>query len=328
MEIRLLNAWVLAALGLLAGPCARVDVALAQSRASFAHERDIVTEFGRVVPTWGGSELVGIDFDSSKTPMLYAVDREGRREEIWLDLPGADTIDVQFATGGPDGSVAAVGYAQSSDSHAGHFLIWISADRKRRTVVQLEPYVADRVALAGDGSIWVVGGLRNEAPARDESKHNILRRYDTSGRALTSFHVRARARPAIAPDAASMSYLMASRDRVGWFTNGCEYIEFSFDGKELARLNGPPDVDFKQIAGVGLDAEDSLFVGRKGDETFDFEVLEFDRNSGAWRKAAVTGPNTPHGARILGFDGTTLVTMEQAGTIRRFTRAKGEAVAQ
>jgi hypothetical protein len=292
----------------------------AQSRAGFEHERDIVTQF----PEWGGSELVGIDFNRSKTPMLYAVDRDGRREEIWLDLPGAETIYAHFATGGPDGAVAVVGYVQSPDSRQGHFLIWISPDRKRRTVIRLDPYGADRVTLAGDGAIWTVGGLKDAARS-EETKMNILKRYDASGKEVGSFHVRARARPAITPDAASMSHLVASRDRIGWFTNGCEYIEFSLDGKEVARFDGPPGVDLEQISGVGLDAENGLFVGRKGDETRNFEVLELDRSSGAWNKAAVTGSNTPHWARILGFDGTTLITTEQAGTIRRYTRAAGEA---
>ncbi len=327
MRTGLLTAWSPAVLGLLGGLCVIPHAALAQSRSGFVHERDIVTQFGRVVPEWGASTLVGIDFNSSKTPMLYAVDREGRRDEIWLDLPGAETIYAHFATGGPEGAIVVVGFAESSDSRRGAFLTWISPDRKRRTVMQLDPYFADRVTVAGDGTIWTVGGLR-EAQRAEVTKMNILRRYDTSGKELASYHVRARARPATTPDATSTSYLMASRDRVGWFTNGGEYIEFSLDGREIARFEGPPDVDFDQISGVGLDAENGLFVGRKGDETFDFEVLELDRSSGAWKKAAVTGPNAPHWARILGFDGTALITTEQAGTIRRYRRAKGEAVAQ
>jgi hypothetical protein len=259
--------------------------------------------------------------------MLYAVDRDGRRDEIWLELPGAETIYAHFATGGPDGSVAVVGYAHSSDSRGGNFLIWISPDRKRRTVIRLQPYVAERVALAGDGTIWTVGDVR-DAPRYDLTKHCLVKRFDTSGKELASFSVRARARPDITPDATSMSYLMGSRDRVGWFTNGGEYIEFSLDGKEIARFDGPPDLDYEQISGVGLDAENNLFVGRKGDETFDFEVLELDRTTRTWKKAAVTGPNTPHWARILGFDGTTLVTTEQSGTMRRYSRADREGNGQ
>ena len=327
MRTRLLTARGLAGLGLLAGSCLSFHAALAQSRASFVHERDIMTQFGQVIPEWGGSALVGIDFNWTKTPMLYAVDREGRRDEVWLDLPRAETVYAHFATGGPDGAIAVVGQAESSDSRRGAFLIWVSPDRKRRTVIQIEPYFAQRVTLAGDGTIWTVGGLR-DAARTDVAKMNIIKRYDTTGKELASFHVSARARPAIAPDAASMSYLMASRDRVGWFTNGGEYIEFSLDGKEIARFDGPPDLDFEQISGVGLDAENGLFVGRKGDETFDFEVLELDRSSRAWKKAAVAGPNKPHWARILGFDGTTLITMEGSDKVHRYTRAKGEGVAQ
>jgi hypothetical protein len=300
--------------------------AFAQPHTQFEHERDIAAQLGRVVPRWGGSELVGVDAFSSRTPLLYAVDREGRREEIWIDLPGAGTVLTHDAIGGADGAVAAVGYAQNPDPLVGHFLMWISPDRKRRTVIRLDPYGADRVALAGDGTIWVVGGLR-DAPRWALDKQNVIRRYDASGKQLGSFPVHARSREDISPDAAAMSYFVASKDRVGWFTNGSEYIEFSLDGKEVGRFDGPPYVDRKQISGVGLDAEDRLFVGRKGDKTFNFEILELNRSNRTWSKAAIVGPDAPRSARILGFDGTALVTMEQAG-IRRYARTRGEAAAQ
>jgi hypothetical protein len=277
MRMRLLVAWRLGALCLLAGLCVIPHVALAQSRVAFAHERDVATQVGESVPAWSGGALVGVDFNRSKTPIVYAADREGRREEIGVDLPGAMTVFVRGAVSGSDGVMAVIGYEENAD-RAGHFLVLISPDRQRRTVIQISPYVAQLVTIAGDGTIWTVGGLRSDV--RDETKVNILKRYDTSGKELSSLHVRARARAGIWPDAVSSSYLVASRDRVGWFTNGCEYIEFSLDGREIERFDGPPGVGIKQVSGVGLDAENGFFVGRKGDHTF--EVLALDRISRGW----------------------------------------------
>jgi hypothetical protein len=115
-------------------------------------------------------------------------------------------------------------------------------------------------------------------------------------------------------------------DLDGWFTNGCEYIEFSLDGREIERFDGPPGVGIKQISGVGLDAENGLFVGRYEDHIF--EVLAFDRSSRAWNETSVAGLDTPSWARIPGFDGTTLITTEKWDTMRRYTRTKTEVAPQ
>jgi hypothetical protein len=323
MTMRLSNARTLGVLGLVAGLCGVPYLGHAQSRAVFVHERDIARRGGGVVPRWNGNALVGIEISDSKTPLVYAIDREGLREDLWIELPGAEAVHVQSAAGGFDGAIALVGGAVGADSRGGHFLMWISPDRQRKIVTQIEPYVGEVVTIAADGTIWTAGALRNDTYVRDAAKANVLKRYDKSGKELGSQSMRARARPGIAPDAVSLSYLMASGDRVGWFTNGCEYIEFSLDGRELERFDGPSGVDSKHISGVALDAENGLFLGKKGDGTFG--VLGFDRSSRAWNAASVTGTDTPRWARILGFDGMTLITTEQSEAMRRYTRASGEA---
>jgi hypothetical protein len=322
--MRLSISWRLGLLGLLAGLCGILQVARAQSHVAFVHERDVTAQVGQVVPRWSGNALVGIDNNRSKTPLVYAIDREGRREAFDVDLPGGEMIDVFDAAGGYDGALAVSAYAGSEDGHGEYFLIWISPDRQRRTVTKVSPYVPQVVTIAGDGTIWTIGARRNEA--RDAAKANILKRYSTDGKELTSYSVRARSRPNIAPDAVSMSYLMASPDRVAWLTNGCEYIAFSLDGKEVERFDGPPGVDIKHVSGFAVDARNDVFLGKKGDHTF--EVLTLNRSSHAWETVSVTGTPPPRWARIHGFDGTTLVLVEQWGTMRRYTRALGEAAAQ
>lgn len=141
---------------LLAGLCVIPHVALAQSRVAFAHERDVAMQAGGSVPTWSSGALAGVDFNRSKAPLVYATDREGRREEIRVDLPGAMTVSVLGAVHGSDGVMAVIGTAENAD-HAGYFLILNSPDRQRRTVIQLSPYRAQLVTIAGDGTIWTVG---------------------------------------------------------------------------------------------------------------------------------------------------------------------------
>ncbi|MGE5569339.1 MAG: hypothetical protein ACM3S5_09920 [Rhodospirillales bacterium] len=308
-----------ALLGLLTGLFGLVLPLSGQPAPAFVHQEDFSTNLvTNRVPKWSGTRLVVVDYDGTDLPVIRSIDREGRDEEIALEIPGAKGIHVFDYAAGFDGAIAAVGYAFTADSpEEQHYLVWISPDRKRRTVVRLSPYVALGVALAGDGSIWTIGGMRSRSRSRGEAR-SVLRRFDPSGQVLASSVPNGRARANIAPEAASMSYLFASPDRVGWLTNGNQFIEFALDGRELGRFDGPPGLDHLDTSGVAMDAENEVLVGDKREGRF--EVWRLNRSKRAWEPVSLNWPGKPRFSRILGFDGTTLIAWESHRKIHRHAR--------
>ncbi len=264
-----------------------------------------------------------VDFDGTNLPVIRAIDREGRDEAIALEIPGARDIHVSDYAAGFDGAIAAVGYALSADSQIGYYLVWVSPDRKRRTVIRLSPYVAQRVALAGDGAIWTIGGIRTDNRDRSKAQGPVLKRFDSSGKVLASSFPNGRAKANIAPDASSLSYLFASPDRVGWFTNGNQFIEFALDGRELGRFDGPAGLDRDQTSGVAMDAENDVFAGDRRDGRF--EVWRLNRSKRAWEPVSLNWPGKPRFSMIMGFDGTTLITWEHNQKMHRHARTSPPA---
>lgn len=223
-----------ALLGLLTGLFGISLPVLAQSAPAFAHQEDFQTNLvTNRIAKWSGDRLVVVDYDGTNLPVIRTIDREGRYEAIALEIPGASNIHVFDYAAGFDGAIAAVGYALSADSQIGHYLVWISPDRKRRTVIRLSPYVAYVVTIARDGTIWTIGGVRTDNLDRSKAQGDVLKRFDSSGKLLASSFPNGRARANMAPGASMVSYLFASPDRVGWFTNGNQLIEFALDGREL-----------------------------------------------------------------------------------------------
>ncbi len=301
--------------GLWAGLCwVTAQPMFAQRRLAFEHERDIDTAAWTYFPRWQGSQLVGFQDKQARAMLLFAVDREGRREEIPFAIEDASWIYVDGVGAGADGAIVLAGGYQRPGSRHNSFVAWIAPDRKRRTVIEAWPYVPNEVTVAADGTIWTAGHLMDETKIGIATP-NVIRRFDTAGKMLGSVTVRARGRET-GKDATLTSHLMASRDRVGWFTNGCEYIEFSLDGAELNRFDGPAGLAGDWRGGIGLSADNDLVVGRYGDETL--RLWSFDRQARAWVPASLP-EDMARGNAILGFDGTTLVTeTARKGRLRRF----------
>src|SRR5258708_689291 len=164
----------------------------------------------------------------------------------------------------PDGTVAIAGGAVSGDSKAGSFLALIPPDRKHQTVVRTWPYVPWEVAFVPDGSLLTVGYTFHDTEDRIV-KPNIMAHFDSAGKLLASFPIAAKAQFGFGqPAALQHSFLRISSDRIGWFTNGMEYIEFSFDGRELGRYDGPDvtdPVDAVRRASFALSDDNEVFYG-------------------------------------------------------------------
>jgi hypothetical protein len=114
-----------------------------------------------------------------------------------------------------------------------------------------------------------------------------------------------------------MSSLMASSDRIGWFTLACQYIEFSFDAVELGRYGCPTGAsDINDLGGVALSAANDLLVGARN-AVAPLAPLELDRTTNTWKPVAVL-QDSGNTQRLLGFDGLTLITQANL-LIRRYS---------
>jgi hypothetical protein len=249
------------------------------------------------------------------------IDRDGRRDHFPFTIPDAGVINVHGLAISPDGTVAITGGAASGDSRAGSFLALIPPDRKHQTVVRTWPYVAWEVVFVPDGSLWTVGYTFHETEIRIV-KPNIMAHFDSAGKLLASFPVTAKARFGPGrPAALQHSFLRTSLDRMGWFTNGLEYIEYSFDGREIGRYAGPQVEDVVDAAlrsGFALSDRNEVLFSAILDAKR--QTWQLDREKVQWIPVQFQDESLPAWGRLLGFDGDTLVT---TGKLHEMRRHKG-----
>jgi hypothetical protein len=273
---------------------------------------------GGISSRWDWGTLVGIGEPATNPPLLYAVNREGQMEQIALTIPDSGYTLVRGAAGGPDGAIVATGSAFSADGRRSGFLAWIAPDRKRQTVVRTWPFFGDVVTIAPDGIIWAIGWTEDEEDRRN-TQFNVLQRFDSSGRLLSSSVVSARGRPGLGGRAFGLSELKATRDRVGWLTNGLEYIELSLGGHETQRFPPPPVSEPDLVSfSLALNEENEVLVGARDRATDKWQVWVLQRAARTWTPFEIRGAKHPKWGRLLGFDGGSLILTDEHRVVRRY----------
>jgi hypothetical protein len=270
-------------------------------------------------PAWQGSAVLGVEGNRSDEPVIYGVDRDGRIERIGFSFPGGRYVFVGGLAGTRDGTVAVICSAYSNEGQPGTFLARISPDRSRKIVVRLWPYSPKAVTVSPDGDMWTVGFTKtpdNQATA----EYNVLKRFDPSGKLLTTISVRARG-GLVPPDAVETSVLRAGKDRVGWLTNAYEYIEFGLDGREIGRFQPPPGSEPQAFgATLALSEDNAVLVGTGDSEAF--RVWSLDREKHSWNAVEMPGAK-PTGWATLGFDGDRVVLVHNrsisGATVARYS---------
>jgi hypothetical protein len=278
----------------------------------FKHERDVETAFvWASPPRWEGNVLVGYVQNHSSSPVIFTIDRDGRRDETLFTFPGAGLMNISDVASSRAGEIALIGSAYTSDSRGTTFIARISADRQHQTVTRVWPYCPSVVTFAADGSIWTIGHLKDDENTTIRA-YNVLRRFDSSGKMLRSTNLSIKERRT-----QETSRLRSSPDRVGWLTRDFEYIEFSLDGNEIARYASPEGASDRNITGMAISDENEVVAGRFAHENT--ALLMLDRSSGTWNALSVPQEQVPSWVSVKGFDGKMLVTTTTNGTIRRFT---------
>jgi hypothetical protein len=281
------------------------QVAPSRAKRAFTHERDVETAYvWSSIPRWERNMLVGYDHNHSTSPIIYTIDRDGRRDETLVAFSEAGLINLHDISSSASGEIAVVGSAYFTDSRGTCLIARISPDRKHQTITRTSPYCPLVVTFASDGTVWTIGPLG----VRDL---NVLQRFDSSGRVLdsTTLHVKGERTQ-------GASYLRSSLDRVGWLTHDGEYVEWSLDGSEIGRYKAPQVSAQRDINGLALSDKNDVVVGRFGHGHAEF--LALDRDIDDWNPLSVPKEYAPTWAYVHGFDGATLVTNSKNGTLRRF----------
>jgi hypothetical protein len=310
-----------------------VTVVSAQPRPLFVADREVLARLpiNGVSPIWSGGSLLGVEDSRAKAPVLYLVDREGRRDEFLFSIPGSNLVSISGIAKAEDGTIGLCGGALSSEATGTRYVALISSDRTQQTLIRTWPYQAEQIALAADGTIWTAGKITDDANTR-VIIYNVLRRYSRQGQILASWSVRANGRARMGPDAAEASdpYLMASHDRVGWLAGGGEYFEYALDGREMARYLPPPGVVFgwpgetdtfnhpdpndraaAHVLSASLSPNNELLLcALKGERSRTWQLLRLDRQGRKWVAAT---PEQSGGNRLAGFDGENPVLLPSVG---------------
>lgn len=85
---------------------------------------------------------------------------------------------------------------------------------------QTWPDISEKIVIASDGTFWTAGYLLDDEDFM-HVVHNVIRKYGRTGIAVT------------------FSYMLAPDDHVGSYADGNEYFEFSLDGSQVDRYDGP-----------------------------------------------------------------------------------------
>lgn len=273
----------------------------AQTQAAYVQRRALNAEssmLGSLPTVWSGNALLAADFNGSDLPVIQRLDRDRVLEKIPFSLPASKSIRIEGLAGWPDGRLAVVGSALQLKGKPWNYLTRIAADRQSATAKDLENYYPKLVAVAPDGTLWVMGSVRLE---KGTWQHNLLRHYDPAGKPLAG----GRGMVADEIDRTPGSALRCSRDRVAWLNNANEYIEVSFQGEMQTYTSGPPRDGAGWQVGMSASANNEVIVTttRPGD----WGVWRFDRPKLRWQSVELRSSETIDSPMTVGFDDENLV---------------------
>jgi hypothetical protein len=120
----------------------------------------------RVFPRCNAGRLVGYEGKSIDAPVVYTIDRDGRRDEFLFTIPDGKFLEITDVAIGRDGAIGVVGLAFTPDGRGSWFVARLSPDGKRQTVTRVWPYCPMRAVIAADGSLWTMGRIENEEGTR------------------------------------------------------------------------------------------------------------------------------------------------------------------
>src|SRR5258708_8980009 len=270
---------------------ATISVPASSQTLVLTHESEYQTHFQRPYSTsfglsWEVNAYLCLEGHRTDVPVILRVKEDVDR--IDFSIPNARYLSVTGLAATRDGSFAAVGNHLDNDGKISSFLVKIPSDRKENLVVHLQPYEPEAVTIAPDGGMWTVGRVWYRERLLSPTEFNILKHFDSSGKLLTTKIVQAQGRSRYGRDAATNSFLRATKDRVMWLTNANGLIEFGAGGTELNRFDPPPGPDPGVFGSTFAVSEDNdVLVGKRDGNHL--KGWRLDRAKRAWDEGQVAG---------------------------------------
>lgn len=275
-------------------------------------------------PVWGGNALVLADGPPGEPTSFQAFDRHGVTVfNTPFSIPEAVHTYVHSYARGSDGTLVVCGSSYMGDGRGAPFVAWISPDDPIWRVIRTEPYRAELIAAAPDGTLWTVGRELNSALSEKSGvdlEAGVVRHFDRSGKRLGSFIPRSSI-PNTALLANTNGYLaVSSAGHVAWlsFLVGGEgaYIEIS-PGGEITRYPLPgvsKSMTALMINGIAMTETGDVFAsvmsvnGTDRNSSKSHSVFRLDRAEGRWSVVAISpkGISTDWAA-LYGASGSNLV---------------------
>lgn len=271
------------------------------------------------LPQWRDGVLVVLDSSHGSRIGITVYDRNGQRtSNMAFAVPGATYVTVRGFSRGTDGAIALCGSLTDGDGRAGAYVGWISAAGTETQVIRTSPFVAWRVAVAADGTIWTQGSeLRPRAPGEASRKTfgeamkgdaAVFRQFSRSGKMLRAVVPQSEI---VDPNAlnTTTSVFEAVGGRIVWYSDiSREYIAISPDGS-VARVKDVSLPNNEKLSGSGINGQGEIFASSVNGSTW--SVSRLDLGERAWTPIAsgLIGDrsNPHHRLTLLGSDGEFLV---------------------
>ncbi len=259
--------------------------------------------------TWSRQGLLGAVFHPGSTdgPLLWRLKSDGNIDYTPFLFPGGRYYSIAGVAERPDGDIEVAGTAAGEDGKPIHF---IAHSGTNTAIVITTPYKPVVMTVAPDGVIWTIGSMR--MPDRRYTEENVLRRFNRLGNLLSTTILRVRGPGGAGTDAASNSILRASNDRVGWLTTANEYLEFSFDGREITHIDGPRGRTRRDELWTSFVLSQSNEVVVSIPEDYKGSTLNLwtlvRRPKAVW--SPIESDDLPEHAHLFGFDGPYVIASD------------------
>ena len=248
-------------------------------------------------------------------PSFFTIDRQGSMSsEFSIRPPGASRLWVSDFDRLSDGTAVFCGGAYSETGQLAPFLAWMSPDGNSIRVVRTDPYWANMLSVAPDGTVWTVGEERInghiDAPGSNPNG-DVLRHFNSSGKLIDSLLPRSKFRGALR---VTYGYLQVTHDRLGWYgpdQGKGEYTEISLDTKkehDFPGMPGEPNLanGVTKVLGFALTDSDKVYLTcdpSSGVRT----TYTLDRASESWVALNVPALNGMARPVLNGVEGEQLV---------------------
>jgi hypothetical protein len=278
-------------------------------------------QMGERVAVWSGNALVVAQGPLTDPVAFAAFDRSGATVfSAALSVPGAASNGVRSWARAADGVVAVCGLSLAKDGRGAPFIAWFSPDGDSEHIIRTEPYLANLIAFAPDGTIWTVGHDLNAHLSEKgvNPDAGVVRHFDRAGKALDTFVPRSSFQNPVHLSSNS-GHLAVAAGRVGWihyihlsgFRVEGAYVEISSAGEATTYpLPFPQAWKAPDVGGFAMTDSGEVFAtafdrAQSGGQS---TVFRLDRTSKAWQSVALPALGaTEQLGELYGANGSELV---------------------